>query len=102
VAHHRRVDEEEQRLGDQGEEGGDGEPEDLPVLGTAGGAQPLPVLPGCYHGVRLGATKTCVKPEVSVGIQIVEGLCRQTNRTIPDGEPVNTREPEIFSPQARS
>ena len=32
-----RVDEQEQRLGDEGAEGGDGEPEDLPVLDPAAG-----------------------------------------------------------------
>ena len=88
MTHDRGVGEHEQRLGHQGEEGGYGEAEDLPVLVPVLVAVPVPpsgalgriagllVPPSRYHEARLGVPKTCVKPCVSVGIPICEGLCR--------------------------
>ena len=49
--------------------------------------------------VRLGATRTCVKPADPVGIGVPAGLCRQRNWGVPDDEHVNRNRPENFRPQ---
>ena len=94
VADDRRVREQEQGLGDQCQEGRNGEPEDLPVLrlpllpgrpAIALGV-PAPCPPRDYHPERLNATLTCAKPGDSVHSPVGE-------RAMSTKELVSTRWP---------